>query len=178
MYLQLYRTILITFFFFQAEDGIRDDLVTGVQTCALPICHTGAAEEAAGRRGAGRRAVGQAAGPKGCAGAQTGHDPGRHPGARGNAAGAGAMNRGKPVSPPASPPASPCASPTPTLTTAEDWLARIAALDAPQPPPTPPRLRNPRKANRRRAGTIVAVAGLLVLLAMAVAVAVQLMWVK
>src|SRR5438552_15517419 len=27
------------FFFFQAEDGIRDDLVTGVQTCALPICY-------------------------------------------------------------------------------------------------------------------------------------------
>src|SRR5207244_9971408 len=27
-------------FFFQAEDGIRDDLVTGVQTCALPICET------------------------------------------------------------------------------------------------------------------------------------------
>src|SRR5207244_10505785 len=27
--------------FFQAEDGIRDDLVTGVQTCALPICATG-----------------------------------------------------------------------------------------------------------------------------------------
>src|SRR5258708_21838793 len=28
----------VTFvFFFQAEDGIRDDLVTGVQTCALPI---------------------------------------------------------------------------------------------------------------------------------------------
>src|SRR5438552_7773310 len=26
-------------FFFQAEDGIRDDLVTGVQTCALPISH-------------------------------------------------------------------------------------------------------------------------------------------
>src|SRR5258708_14952824 len=25
------------FFFFQAEDGIRDDLVTGVQTCALPV---------------------------------------------------------------------------------------------------------------------------------------------
>src|SRR5258708_9499318 len=24
-------------FFFQAEDGIRDDLVTGVQTCALPL---------------------------------------------------------------------------------------------------------------------------------------------
>src|SRR2546421_8969504 len=29
------------FFFFQAEDGIRDLIVTGVQTCALPICsHT------------------------------------------------------------------------------------------------------------------------------------------
>src|SRR5205823_8656323 len=27
------------FFFFQAEDGIRDKLVTGVQTCALPISH-------------------------------------------------------------------------------------------------------------------------------------------
>src|SRR5690606_40047430 len=26
------------FFFFQAEDGIRDFHVTGVQTCALPIC--------------------------------------------------------------------------------------------------------------------------------------------
>src|SRR2546430_11482553 len=28
------------FFFFQAEDGIRDLTVTGVQTCALPICIT------------------------------------------------------------------------------------------------------------------------------------------
>src|SRR5207245_3580108 len=27
------------FFFFQAEDGIRDATVTGVQTCALPILH-------------------------------------------------------------------------------------------------------------------------------------------
>src|SRR5207237_7670711 len=27
------------FFFFQAEDGIRDSSVTGVQTCALPIFH-------------------------------------------------------------------------------------------------------------------------------------------
>src|SRR5687767_15400901 len=34
------RSFLICFFFFffQAEDGIRDKLVTGVQTCALPIC--------------------------------------------------------------------------------------------------------------------------------------------
>src|SRR5205807_6735838 len=28
------------FFFFQAEDGIRDYKVTGVQTCALPIFYT------------------------------------------------------------------------------------------------------------------------------------------
>src|SRR2546425_6327571 len=28
---------MLVFFFFQAEDGIRDKLVTGVQTCALPI---------------------------------------------------------------------------------------------------------------------------------------------
>src|SRR2546422_8437881 len=28
------------FFFFQAEDGIRDVAVTGVQTCALPISST------------------------------------------------------------------------------------------------------------------------------------------
>src|SRR5256885_11181254 len=30
-------TVRILFFFFQAEDGIRDYKVTGVQTCALPI---------------------------------------------------------------------------------------------------------------------------------------------
>src|SRR5699024_11412576 len=29
--------IVVVFFFFQAEDGIRDRNVTGVQTCALPI---------------------------------------------------------------------------------------------------------------------------------------------
>src|SRR6266481_7165005 len=28
---------VVFFFFFQAEDGIRDGTVTGVQTCALPI---------------------------------------------------------------------------------------------------------------------------------------------
>src|SRR5256885_6914470 len=31
---------LFIFFFFQAEDGIRDYKVTGVQTCALPICRS------------------------------------------------------------------------------------------------------------------------------------------
>src|SRR5216683_5029867 len=29
--------MICIFFFFQAEDGIRDLIVTGVQTCALPI---------------------------------------------------------------------------------------------------------------------------------------------
>ena len=38
--------LFVFFFFFQAEDGIRDHCVTGVQTCALPIsylqyCYTG-----------------------------------------------------------------------------------------------------------------------------------------
>src|SRR5256885_7811155 len=32
-----HSSILVFFFFFQAEDGIRDYKVTGVQTCALPI---------------------------------------------------------------------------------------------------------------------------------------------
>src|SRR2546421_3572898 len=32
-----YSVLLFFFFFFQAEDGIRDLIVTGVQTCALPI---------------------------------------------------------------------------------------------------------------------------------------------
>src|SRR5258708_25531460 len=33
----IFLSFFCFFFFFQAEDGIRDDLVTGVQTCALPI---------------------------------------------------------------------------------------------------------------------------------------------
>src|SRR5207249_9622412 len=36
--------ILWFFFFFQAEDGIRDRNVTGVQTCALPILAARASE--------------------------------------------------------------------------------------------------------------------------------------
>src|SRR5260221_1631041 len=44
-YLAVVFSVIITetrvdgsfFFFFQAEDGIRDHCVTGVQTCALPI---------------------------------------------------------------------------------------------------------------------------------------------
>ena len=33
----MYKGLFSVFFFFQAEDGIRDWSVTGVQTCALPI---------------------------------------------------------------------------------------------------------------------------------------------
>src|SRR3712207_6987174 len=46
--------ICLSFFFFQAEDGIRDIGVTGVQTCALPIsfsfCDVGYAAAPAGSR--------------------------------------------------------------------------------------------------------------------------------
>src|SRR3989442_6211265 len=50
------------FVFFQAEDGIRDADVTGVQTCALPICRrasalAGAADAEARRQAA--RALGE-----------------------------------------------------------------------------------------------------------------------
>src|SRR5256885_17097630 len=38
------KLMLESIFFFQAEDGIRDYKVTGVQTCALPICHEKARE--------------------------------------------------------------------------------------------------------------------------------------
>src|SRR5256885_11755897 len=40
------------FFFFQAEDGIRDYKVTGVQTCALPIYSPASASRIAGTTGA------------------------------------------------------------------------------------------------------------------------------
>src|SRR6266487_4707701 len=43
------------FFFFQAEDGIRDGRVTGVQTCALPI-----SPARSGARGAWVAAAGEA----------------------------------------------------------------------------------------------------------------------
>src|SRR5438034_8705621 len=38
LFVNLHVIIFFFFFFFQAEDGIRDHCVTGVQTCALPIC--------------------------------------------------------------------------------------------------------------------------------------------
>src|SRR5579871_1743424 len=36
-FLSVGTRLFVCFFFFQAEDGIRDLYVTGVQTCALPI---------------------------------------------------------------------------------------------------------------------------------------------
>src|SRR5690348_16978648 len=38
LYVVCTSLVFVFFFFFQAEDGIRDGRVTGVQTCALPIC--------------------------------------------------------------------------------------------------------------------------------------------
>src|SRR3989440_1089919 len=43
------RTFIV-FFFFQAEDGIRDLIVTGVQTCALPILESEIGDEPDTRR--------------------------------------------------------------------------------------------------------------------------------
>src|SRR5438034_11480549 len=58
-------SVFFFFFFFQAEDGIRDHCVTGVQTCALPICPLSpgprpgpGAARAAGTAAAGRLPVG------------------------------------------------------------------------------------------------------------------------
>src|SRR5215510_15971046 len=48
---QNFPTRPMTIFFFQAEDGIRDGHVTGVQTCALPICPR---DSSASRRGEAR----------------------------------------------------------------------------------------------------------------------------
>src|SRR2546430_9256746 len=50
------HTHVLCVFFFQAEDGIRDLTVTGVQTCALPISMTRAPGIAAGRA-AGARVI-------------------------------------------------------------------------------------------------------------------------
>src|SRR5947209_13896326 len=43
-------TIYVRIFFFQAEDGIRDIGVTGVQTCALPISFDPPISEAVGKQ--------------------------------------------------------------------------------------------------------------------------------
>src|SRR3712207_7249803 len=53
------------FFFFQAEDGIRDIGVTGVQTCALPISTAAPAPRRCRTAPAGRRARARAPAPPG-----------------------------------------------------------------------------------------------------------------
>src|SRR5690606_40850471 len=45
------------YFFFQAEDGIRDFHVTGVQTCALPICDAGSASVKAAQTAIPERSI-------------------------------------------------------------------------------------------------------------------------
>src|SRR5256885_7048213 len=45
-----FASVFCFFFFFQAEDGIRDYKVTGVQTCALPILRSAMAVREAVRR--------------------------------------------------------------------------------------------------------------------------------
>src|SRR3989441_12659945 len=56
---------MLFFFFFQAEDGIRDKLVTGVQTCALPIFRDPATPPSgAARRRRLPRAVASSPGPE------------------------------------------------------------------------------------------------------------------
>src|SRR6266436_5174915 len=56
------RWRICLFFFFQAEDGIRDVAVTGVQTCALPICPD-ADVDSVGRGPRGYDEINQARGP-------------------------------------------------------------------------------------------------------------------
>src|SRR6185369_9745883 len=58
--------LMSAFFFFQAEDGIRDSSVTGVQTCALPIfgrdrSHHYPVQPGFGRRGQGDQEGGRRA---------------------------------------------------------------------------------------------------------------------
>src|SRR2546422_4182124 len=48
---------VVFFFFFQAEDGIRDVAVTGVQTCALPISQQHRRAPGHGRADGGRGRV-------------------------------------------------------------------------------------------------------------------------
>src|SRR3989454_7610539 len=78
------------FFFFQAEDGIRDYKVTGVQTCALPIpprpCHPGAR--------APRREARESRSPGGPGGARSGA-----PGGAGVARARHVRDNGRPVDP-------------------------------------------------------------------------------
>src|SRR2546426_7243807 len=92
--------VLLYFFFFQAEDGIRDYKVTGVQTCALPIyiAHSSAEEpERPAEHGGARRPVGLGhIGPHGEAGHDQ-HAPGAAERARRREGGAGTEERRDPA---------------------------------------------------------------------------------
>src|SRR5256885_9867967 len=59
-------TLALYFFFFQAEDGIRDYKVTGVQTCALPISLPSPARSTSGNPLCGIRSVMPPLQPTGC----------------------------------------------------------------------------------------------------------------
>src|SRR6266508_5530174 len=72
---------LFFFFFFQAEDGIRDGHVTGVQTCALPICRPAPPARSCGRDAA-RRAALMARGARARAADRRGAQRGATPAAR------------------------------------------------------------------------------------------------
>src|SRR5256884_2330917 len=122
------------FFFFQAEDGIRDVAVTGVQTCALPIflpdrdVRRRRREHGSGCTGAGRRRLrGRRAGP------DPGPDGGGRPAVRGPVLGAvrqlprGARRAGRDT-------ARPPAGPDPRGRRA---VARPRPAVRPRPPPGP-----------------------------------------
>src|SRR2546430_7883219 len=86
--------VISLFFFFQAEDGIRDLTVTGVQTCALPISRRGGVPPAAAgeglrrapARGGGAGARARGAGPSRHAARTSGHARPRSEGRSGPAA--------------------------------------------------------------------------------------------
>src|SRR2546422_7035944 len=73
--------VIFIFFFFQAEDGIRDVAVTGVQTCALPIWGVGdrIGAGASHRRATARRPLGVPAGPDWGGGRVRARIPAREP---------------------------------------------------------------------------------------------------
>src|SRR5690606_39586733 len=101
IFLSVKSLFLLLFFFFQAEDGIRDFHVTGVQTCAIPILVRPAHPDRAravrplqgDRRGGARRPDAVAARPE--RGAAAGLGGPRHPeGARGRRRGGRGPRRG------------------------------------------------------------------------------------
>src|SRR2546422_10673906 len=114
-------------FFFQAEDGIRDVAVTGVQTCALPICprehQARPAGDAAHLRGVEDRGEGEPEPPAGGHARERVRPPGR-------------PVAGREIRSPVSPRATSAAAPTPARDTSLDPLCihtiRPLAMDAVQ----------------------------------------------